>query len=142
MSDKTLLPLMLLVSVTSLVLQGAALIHLVHQKSRYQAERTVARGYVRTAACRVAAACIYVTAAVLQAAGVKIPGAGALTPEALVVLTVVQGIWLANAALDIRVRRKLRACASPRMRPFRQSTAPADNGLGAGLTGGVQSGPG
>jgi hypothetical protein len=103
-----LLLLMLLVSWTSLVLQAAAMIHLRRQRAGYDAERLAGNGYVRTAACRVLAACIYVTVALLDAAGVQVPGAGTLGPESLVVLTVVQAIWLCNTAMDIRVRRHLR----------------------------------
>lgn len=105
MSGSALLLMMLLVSWTSLGLQGAALLHLIKQRSSYRAEELAGRGYIRTAACRVAAACIYVTVALVQAAGRD----GTLTPEALIVLTTVQGIWLVNAGLDIRVRRRLRA---------------------------------
>ncbi len=108
MSDSALLLLMLLVSCSSLVLQGAALAHLVRQRATYPAERSAGRGYVRTAACRVAAAVIYVTVAGLDSAGVQVPGGGGVSAEALVVLTAVQLLWLANAALDIRLRRKLR----------------------------------
>lgn len=107
MTGGGLLLLMLLVSWTSLVLQSAALVHLLRQRGTYQAERIAGRGYVRTAACRVAAACIYVTVALVQATGNTTARAG-LTSEALIVLTVVQGIWLLNAGLDIRLRRKLR----------------------------------
>jgi hypothetical protein len=60
----------------------------------------------------VLAAAIYSAIALLQVAGVRIPGAGTLGPEALVVLVAVQTIWLSNTALDIQVRRKLRNHAS------------------------------
>jgi hypothetical protein len=103
-----LLLLMLLVSWTSLVLQGAALIHLWRQRATYGAEKLAGHGYVRTAACRVLAAAIYSAIALLAVFGVRIPGAGTLGPEALAVLVTVQAIWLSNTALDIRVRRKLR----------------------------------
>jgi hypothetical protein len=103
-----LLLLMLLVSWTSLVLQGAALVHLWRQRATYQAEQVAGHGYVRTAACRVLAAAIYSAIALLQVLGIRVPGAGTLGPEALVVLVAVQTIWLSNTALDIRVRRKLR----------------------------------
>jgi hypothetical protein len=103
-----LLILMLLVSWTSLLLQGAALIHLVRQRASYAAEQLAGNGYVRTAACRVAAACIYVTVALLDACHVQVPGSGGVTAEALVVLSAVQFIWLVNSALDIKVRRQLR----------------------------------
>lgn len=107
MTTGPLLLLMLLVSWTSLVLQAAAMVHLWFQRATYAAERLAGHGYVRTAACRVLAACIYVTVALMDAAGVQVPGAGTLGPESLVVLTAIQGIWLYNTAMDIRVRRQL-----------------------------------
>jgi hypothetical protein len=107
-STDPLLLLMLAVSCASLILQSAALAHLWRQQASYDAERRAGRGYVRTAACRVLAACIYTAAAALGVARVRIPGAGILGPEALVVFTVVQAIWLANSAMDIRVRQLLR----------------------------------
>jgi hypothetical protein len=103
-----LLLLMLLVSWSSLLLQAAALVHLVRQRAGYAAEQLAGGGYVRTAACRVAAAAVYVTVAVLDAAGVQVPGAGGVSAEALVVLTAVQLLWLSNSALDIRLRRRLK----------------------------------
>lgn len=106
--DGALLAMMLAVSCTSLVLQAAALAHLVRQRATYGAERLAGGGYVRTACCRVAAAAAYVTVAVLDAAGVQVPGAGGVSAEALVVLTAVQLLWLANSALDIRLRAQLR----------------------------------
>jgi hypothetical protein len=102
-----LLLMMLAVSCASLILQSAALAHLWRQHASYDAERRAGHGYVRTAACRVLAACIYTTAAAVAVAGVRIPGAGTLGPEALVVFTVVQGIWLINSGMDIQVRRQL-----------------------------------
>ncbi len=99
---------MLLVSCSSLVLQVCAFAHLARQRATYPAEHAAGRGYVRTAACRVAAAAVYVTVAVLDAAGVQVPGGGGVSPEALVVLTSVQLLWLVNSAMDIRLRRKLR----------------------------------
>jgi len=105
MTGGSLLLLMLLVSWTSLVLQAAAAVHLWRQRN--EPGRLAGRGYLRTAACRVLAACIYVTVAVLQATGVQVPGAGSLGPEALVVFSAVQFIWITNSAMDIAVRRKL-----------------------------------
>jgi hypothetical protein len=105
-----LLLLMLLVSWTSLLLQSGALVHLHLQQRRptYAAECLVGRGYVRTAACRVLAAAVYSSVALLAVLRVRIPGAGTLGPEALLVFSGVQGIWLVNSALDIQVRRQLR----------------------------------
>lgn len=108
MTDGALTLLMLLVSWTSLLLQGAALAHLMRQRAACRAERLAGGGYVRTAASRVAAACVYVAVAVLQATGTHIPGSGGVTPEALVVLSAVQLLWIVNSALDVRVRRRLR----------------------------------
>lgn len=108
MTGGALLLLMLLVSWTSLLLQGAALLHLWRQRATYCAERIAGHGYVRTAACRVAAAAVYSAVALLAVLGVRIPGAGTLGPEALLVFTLVQMIWLTNTAADIRARRKLR----------------------------------
>lgn len=108
MTGGPLLLLMLLVSWTSLVLQSAALIHLCRQHATYAAEGLAGRGYVRTAACRVLAACIYSAVALLDIIGVRIPGGGVLGPESLVVFVGVQAIWLCNTAMDIRVRRRLR----------------------------------
>lgn len=108
MTDGALLLVMLLVSWTSLVLQGAAMVHLLWQRASYKAEELAGRGYVRTAACRVLAAAVYVAIALMQFAGVRIPGSGGVTPEALVVLSAVQLIWIVNSALDIRVRRQLK----------------------------------
>ena len=108
MSGGGLLLLMLLVSWSSLLLQGAALVHLLRQRATYSAERLAGGGYVRTAACRVGAATIYVAVAVLDAAGVQVPGGGGVSAEFLVVLTAVQLLWLCNSGLDIRLRRKLR----------------------------------
>lgn len=107
MSGGVLLLLMLLVSWTSLVLQSAAFLHLRRQRASYAAEGLAGRGYVRTAACRVAAAAVYVTVAVLDASRVQVPGGGGVSAEALVVLTAVQLLWLANSAADIRLRRRL-----------------------------------
>lgn len=96
---------MLLVSWTSLVLQTAAAVLLWRQRN--EPGKLAGRGYARTAACRVLAALIYVTVALLQVLEIKVPGAGGLSPEALVVFTAVQGIWLTNSAMDIQVRRRL-----------------------------------
>lgn len=108
MTGGVLLLLMLLVSWTSLVLQSAALLHLRRQRSTYTAEGLAGHGYVRTAACRVLAAAIYSGVALLAVLGVRIPGAGTLGPEALLVFSGAQMIWLVNSVLDIRVRRQLK----------------------------------
>jgi hypothetical protein len=106
-TGRALLLLMLLASWTSLGLQLAAMIHLRRQRSSYPAEELAGRGYVRTAACRVLAAAVYSAVALLDILGLRIPGAGTLSPEALLVFSGVQAIWLVNSALDIRVRKRL-----------------------------------
>lgn len=108
MTTGPLLLLMLLVSWTSLVLQAAAMVHLWFQRATYAAEELAGHGYVRTAACRVVAASIYSAAALLSVLGVRIPGAGTLSPEALIVFVIVQGLWLFNTGMDIKVRWQLR----------------------------------
>jgi len=116
-TGRALLLLMLLVSWTSLVLQSGALVHLRRQHASYAAEGLAGRGYVRTAACRVLAAAVYSAVALLDIIGVRIPGAGTLSPEALIVFSGVQAIWLVNSALDIRVRRQLARHRSPDAAP-------------------------
>jgi hypothetical protein len=98
---------MLLVSWTSLLLQLAAAVHMWRQRAVGAAVRLAGHGYARTAACRVLAASVYCTVALLAVVGVRIPGAGTLSPEALVVFTGIQVIWGVNSALDIRVRHRL-----------------------------------
>ncbi len=107
MTGRALLLLMLLVSWTSLVLQSGALVHLRRQRATYAAEGLAGHGYVRTAACRVLAAAVYSAIALLDIIGVRIPGAGTLGPEALVVFTGIQTLWLFNTVMDIKVRRQL-----------------------------------
>lgn len=107
MTSGVLLWLMVAVSATSLVLQSAALAHMLRQQAASTPERLAGRGYVRTAGCRVAAAGVYVTVALLQVTGVRINGSGGLSPESLVIFSGVQTLWLANAGMDIIVRRKL-----------------------------------
>jgi hypothetical protein len=102
-----LLGLLLGVSCMSLLLQGAALAVLLARKPSGEADRIARGGYIRTAACRVAAAAIYVSAAAAQLAGVRVWGDG-LTPEALLILAAIQTVWLANAVLDLVTRRRLR----------------------------------
>jgi hypothetical protein len=92
----------LLVSCLSLGFQAAALARLAAARPRYAAERLAGRGYARTAACRVIAAAVYVTVAAVQLAG-----PGTLSAEALAVFTAIQGLWVGNTLLDIRIRRAL-----------------------------------
>lgn len=107
MTGGLLLLLMLLVSLTSLALHMAALTVLWRQRPRGEAERIASRGYVRTAACRVTAALVYSCAATFQMAGARVNG-GDLTPEALIIFTSVQILWLSNALADVAARRRLR----------------------------------
>jgi hypothetical protein len=103
----TLLLLMLLVSWTSLVLQSIAAMHLWRQHGSFGVEQLATRRLVETAACRVLAASVYATAALLQVLGIRIPGGGVLGPEALVIFTGVQLLWWYNAARDVAFRRQL-----------------------------------
>jgi hypothetical protein len=103
------LVLMLLVSWSSLILQSAALVHLLRQRGATAAVQLTGHGYARTAACRVVAASIYSTVALLAVLGIRIPGAGQLGPEAVFIFTLVQAIWLSNSALDIRLRHRLQS---------------------------------
>lgn len=103
-----LLITMLAVSCCSLTLQATALAHLLRQQAGYRAERLAGHGMTRAAATRTALASIYTASAALALAGVRIPGAGVLGPEALVILIAAQSAWLYNAAMDVRIRHRLR----------------------------------
>lgn len=103
-----LLITMLAVSCASLILQGTALAHLLRQRASYCAERLAGGGLIRSAATRTGLACMYTAASAAQMAGVRIPGAGVLGPEALVIFVVAQTVWLSNALLDIHIRHRLR----------------------------------
>jgi hypothetical protein len=92
----------LLVSCLSLVFQVLAFARLAIQRATSTAEELAGGGYLRTVACRVLAATIYVVVAAVQLAG-----DGSLSAEALIVFTAVQLIWVTNSLLDIRVRRAL-----------------------------------
>lgn len=107
MNGGTLPLLTLLVSWTSLLLHSAALVHLQRQRASCHTERLAGHGYVRTAACRVTAASVYSAVALLDVLGVRIPGAGVLGPEALMMFTGVQGLWLFNTGMDIWIRHRL-----------------------------------
>lgn len=100
MPDLTLL--FLAVSCVSLVFQALAFTRLAVQRAASPAEELVGGGYLRTVACRVLAAVIYVVVAAVQLAG-----DGSLSAEALIVFTAVQAIWQANSLMDIRIRRAL-----------------------------------
>jgi hypothetical protein len=92
----------LLVSCLSLVFQVLAFARLTAQRARTPLEELVGGGYLRTVSCRVLAATIYVVVAAIQLAG-----DGTLSAEALIVFTGVQGIWITNSLMDIRIRRQL-----------------------------------
>lgn len=92
----------LLVSCLSLVFQLLAFIRLALRHARTPVEELVGGGYLRTVACRVLAATIYVVVAASQLAG-----SGTLSAEALVVFGGIQALWLVNSAMDIRIRRTL-----------------------------------
>ncbi len=117
MTGGALVLALLLVSWTSLMLQAVAAVHMWRQRAASTAERIAGHGYARTAACRVLAAVVYFTAALLDILGVRVPGAGVLGPEALVIFTGVQLLWITNAALDIRVRHQLAHTGQPRKEP-------------------------
>lgn len=90
------------VSCLSLACQVLAFTRLAAQRAATPVEELVGAGYLRTVACRVLAAVIYVAVAVAQ-----LSGDGSLSAEALVVFTSVQAIWQANSLMDIRARRAL-----------------------------------
>lgn len=92
----------LLVSCLSLVFQLLAFIRLAMRRARTPVEELVGGGYLRTVACRVLAATIYVVVA-----GIQFAGSGTLSAEALIVFTSVQALWVCNSLLDIRIRRTL-----------------------------------
>jgi len=92
----------LLVSCLSLVFQVLAFARLAIQRAKSTAEELAGGGYLRTVACRVLAATIYVVVAAVQLAG-----DGSLSAEALIVFSSVQAIWITNSLLDIRIRRAL-----------------------------------
>lgn len=100
--------LFLLVSCASLVLQSLAFVRLALQRARTPTEELVGGGYLRTVACRVLAATIYVVVAAVQLAG-----PGTLSFEALTVFLSVQVIWLLNSLMDIRIRRTLSQPGNP-----------------------------
>ena len=92
----------LAVSCLSLVLQVVSFGRLAVQRAGSPTEKLVGDGYLRTIACRVLAATVYVVVAAVQLAG-----AGTLTGEALVVFASVQILWQLNSLADIAIRRKL-----------------------------------
>lgn len=98
----------LLVSCISWVFQVLAFIRMAARRARTATEELVGGGYLRTIACRVLAATIYVVVAAVQLAG-----DGTLSFEALIVFTGVQLIWQVNSVMDIRIRRNLSQAGRP-----------------------------
>jgi hypothetical protein len=94
----------LAVSCLSLVLQVVSFARLAVQRAASPTEKLVGDGYLRTVACRVLAATVYVVVGAVQLAG-----AGTLTGEALIVFSAIQGLWQLNSLADIRIRRRLRS---------------------------------
>jgi len=115
---------MLAVSCASLTVQASAMAHLLRQRAGYDAERLAGHGMIRAAATRTALACAYTASAALALAGAAIPGAGVLSPEALVILIAAQGAWLYNAAMDVRIRHRLRDRGGQRGRGDRGVSCP------------------
>lgn len=99
----------LAVSCASWVFQALALGRLAVRRGRTPEMRKVGAGYFRTVACRVLAATVYVVVAAVQLAG-----DGTLSFEALIVFGSIQGLWIANTLLDIRLRRSLSPPERPR----------------------------
>jgi hypothetical protein len=97
-----LLLLFLLVSCLSMVLQVLAFVRLALRRARTPDEELVSGGYLRTTACRVLAATVYVVVAAVQLAG-----DGTLSAEALVVFACIQLLWWLNSLMDIRIRGRL-----------------------------------
>jgi hypothetical protein len=106
MSDLALL--FMLVSCLSLVSQVLAFTRLALRRARTPAEELVSSGYLRTVACRILAAVIYVVVAAVQLAG-----DGTLSAEALVVFSAIQALWISNSLMDIRIRRVLSQGRAP-----------------------------
>lgn len=110
MRDLNLVLLLLLVSCVSWVFQAAAFARMAAGRPGGHAEGLIGRAHLRTVGCRVLAATVYVVVAAVQLAG-----AGTLTPEALLVFTSVQGLWITNTLLDMRLRRTLTRTGGPGM---------------------------
>lgn len=92
----------LLVSCLSWVFQAAAFARLAVRRARTPVEGMVGTAHLRTIACRVLAATVYVAVAAVQVAG-----DGTLSAEALIVFASVQTLWISNTLLDMRLRRRL-----------------------------------
>lgn len=89
------------VSLVSLAVQVFGLGRMADTNPRTPA--LVRRAMARTAACRVIAALLYVVLGGLAVSGQQ----QAAAPTALVVFTVIQVMWQANAIADVILRRAL-----------------------------------
>lgn len=95
--------LFLVVSAVSLVIQGASLRRLYHwPEIGGHTQNLVYRGLLRTSACRVLAALLYVGMGIAT-----LLARSTLPVMALSVFTAVQMLWQANAVADVRLRHKL-----------------------------------
>lgn len=93
----------LAVSLAALAWQSIALARLIRRSPGGGAMRLTHRGLLRTARCRVGAAALYVGLATVLLFTSTSPYL------ALIVFAFVQGLWMWNAWLDVRLRRKLTA---------------------------------
>jgi hypothetical protein len=104
--------MLLLVSCVSLAFQVAAFARLAARRASTPAAELAGRGYMRTVACRVLAAAMYTTFAVLQLVSVQVGGLSTVS-EALIVFTAAQVLWMGNSLMDIRIRRALSQTGKP-----------------------------
>ena len=102
MTETALAVVMLLVSLASLAVQGAAWRRLA--ASAPTPPVRVRRGLLRTVGCRTAAAGLYVAVAVTM-----LVARHAFPALALAAFTATQLVWQANSVLDLRLRRDLAA---------------------------------
>jgi hypothetical protein len=92
----------LFVSCISFTQHTLAVIRLTRGRAESAAEKLVNSGYVRTVACRVAAAATYIVVAALQLAGT------ANLTETTLVFTCVQVLWMANSRGDVRTSARIK----------------------------------
>jgi hypothetical protein len=103
-AEKVVAVAFLIMSIISMVWQGAALMRLVNDSSLRSRATDAYGGLLRTSICRVSAATAYV-----------LVGINAIWPRfgvlifTLVVFCIVQGVWQLNAWADLRLARRLRA---------------------------------
>jgi hypothetical protein len=107
-AEKTVAVAFLVMSVISMVWQGAALRRLIHDSSLRSRATQAYGGLLRTAACRVSVSIAYVMV-----------GINAIWPrvEVLIltfaVFCATQAVWQANAWADLRLARRLKV--TPRL---------------------------